>query len=264
MLVLCSCVHPNTDARAAPEGVVAHARLADVVVEGDPSYDLWLNEIQPYLFEAIGKPLDPAELKQRMDAITAKCVGEGYSDTRISAVLEPIGPGEVRVRVRYQTGPLVASIQVDGVTQLPELQREAIRTRVGDLYQEAQVERDAMVLLSAYFDHGMIRASVVHTVSFEAARAAVLFTVFEGEVYRIGRIRLAGTALGSEAKVLGSFATREGQVFSRSLLAKDLESLRVRALTAGLKVEIEIETDVDPVARTINCSVVVKRAPRAP
>ena len=93
--------------------------------------------------------------------------------------------------------------------------------------------------------------------------ATVAFTVKEGLVFKIGKLRLAGESLGVEKEVLASLETKPKAVFSRSIIMKDIEALRARAKAHGLgDVDVTPETDVDPKALTIDLKFDVTRSQR--
>ena len=121
--------------------------------------------------------------------------------------------------------------------------------------------RDALVIAAAYYDHGMLQVKVSDPEMVESrdgAYADIEIRVQEGDVYRLGAIHVAGDLLEPEGEYLRHFITpKAGDVFSRSVIAADVDRIREYQRARGFPSDVEPETVLDPDKKRIDVTLKV-------
>jgi outer membrane protein insertion porin family len=86
------------------------------------------------------------------------------------------------------------------------------------------LEHDLLLITALYLDRGHAQVKVGAPV-IPASRDAVTIPIQEGPVFRMGAITVTGELIGSAKAHLAKLRVRPGRVFSRSLLAADIQTL---------------------------------------
>ena len=208
-------------------------------------------------------------LKTLTEQVKALYAGLGHTDARVVAALKSLGGGNAELALQVDEGPrlTVGAITFEGAKHVgdPEL-RKAIKSAVGAVYLKDLVERDSFALTAVYFDHGFINVSIVPTTRpLAAPEGAVdlVFSVTEGDVYRLGKLTLTGFSIGVEKDVLKTLESKPKGVFSRAALQRDIERLRDRARLRGNVVEVTPLTSVDGEQKLIDVTFELERKPGA-
>lgn len=185
-------------------------------------------------------------------------VGEQYSDDKGTAAIRSLfGLGlfsDVRLQVEggvlvviVEERPSVADVSFSGIKEFDE---ETIRRALRDVgltdgrpYDKVLVDRAEQELKRQYLSRSMYAASVVTTVTpVERNRVNISFTVTEGDVAKIGEIRVVGNQAFSDSTLRDLFELNTGgwmswytksDRYSRAKLNADLESLRSYYLSRG-------------------------------
>lgn len=152
----------------------------------------------------------------------------------------------------------IEHIRFAGVKKVKEAElREALTSKEGAVFQEDVAERDVFALNAVYFDHGMVRA----TVEFSRTGKELLFTVREGDVYKLGKLAFSGYALSDGDAFLKALESKKGTVFSRIAVQRDLKRIAERASKEGARVNVTPMTDVDPDKKLINVTFELEKLP---
>ncbi len=210
---------------------------------------------------------NPFLLKTLTRAVEALYAGLGYPDAKATAVVKSLGGGNSKLTLAIEEGPQVkvGAVAFEGIKQLPEAElRKVIRSSVGLPYLEELAERDTLAITTVYFDYGMVNVAVASTtraLQGPPGAVEVVFQVKEGDVFRLGKVKLTGFSLGVEKDVLKGMEAKPKAVFSRAVLQRDMEKLRARAQLQGHAVEIIPQTTVDPEKKTIDVSFELEKKP---
>lgn len=237
--------------------VVQTDRLIDLGIEGRSVTQQW-DTFETFLLEHLGLRVDAVELQGGLTELRQVLANAGYASTKVSYRFQPLGQGEVGLTVCVEPGPLeeVASLSLAGAAALPRAELlGAIATHVGGVHVTSVVEDDRQRLISQYYDRGMINVTVSadsQPVSGVEGAYAVVFTIHEGEVYRLGALKFTGLSLGTQAELLAELQVRPRDVFSRSAIAKAIHRLMNRGTARGTPVEVTPITAVDNTQRTID------------
>ncbi len=210
-------------------------------------------------------------------------VGDIYSDDQGSAAIRSLfGLGlfsDVRLQVQdgvlvviVEERPIIAAVSFTGGREFEaDMLRNALRDiglADGRPFDKALADRAEQELKRQYINRGMYAAQVLTTVTpVERNRVNLNFHVTEGDVARIGEIRIVGNQAFSESTLRSLFAldtsgwlswyTRADRYTSAKLSA-DLERLRSHYLTRGFldfridSTQVAISPEKDSISLTIN------------
>lgn len=215
------------------------------------------------------------DLRQQLD-------GKGFRDTLgqrgrrlelVQSFYEEQGFAEATVGVRalgselvitISEGPrfVVEAVRFEGAKALAaKTLEQGLVTKVGGPIRPEGLERDALQLLTTYYDHGHVMAKVDHRRQVREGApgmTTVVFAIDEGPVFRVGPISLLGVALTPAA--LKGLETKQGAVFSRTMVQRDLERLRAVGQKQGKVFEVFPLTEIDHTKRTVKLTFEVNEA----
>lgn len=247
--------------------VKEYARLADVIVEGNPTADVWQVIAQPYLFEASGRPFSTPKFRRLLGLLAEAYANAGYPHAKVASEVEPLEQGEVRVRVKIYEGAqsLVRAVRVEGAVRMSEIELlKGLSTEVGKSYSAEALERDAALMAERYFERGMINAAVLPVPIPETDGTdwvAMTFKIHEGDVFRVGDVKMIGLSLGSEPQTLKKIEMGPGEVFSRSSFARDIKLVESRVVSKGGNIEVVPRLDQHPALKTVDITYSVEVKP---
>lgn len=210
----------------------------------------------------LGQRASVFELARMTAAMRELYARRGHAAARIEPHLEPLGPGEVRLSLTVEEGPVLTlgAVRFVGHRRVPEKELRAhLTTRPGAPWR-GDASADELALVALYLDRGMVQATVSADVSEPTpdGRVDVSFSISEGDVFRVGTVTLAGHSLGDARKLLGQLETKPGVVLSRSALHRDLERLRLAAFKRGEKVDVTPISNVDLDARRVDLELQIE------
>jgi outer membrane protein insertion porin family len=143
----------------------------------------------------------------------------------------------------------------------------------GGSYRQDVFERDVLMMSALYYDKGFLSVQVgTPRVMLTQDRAGIDIglSIHEGPRYKIRQLRVyERDPEGNEVAPLGGrqalqqmISAHSGDYFNRSLLIKDLQSVRTLYRDAGYaNVEAEPETELDPIHAQVDIVVPIKRGP---
>jgi outer membrane protein insertion porin family len=95
-------------------------------------------------------------------------------------------------------------------------------------YREEVFQRDLIILQSAYYDRGFINVKIDKpqiAISPDKRYIYITIKVEEGEPHKIGKLDFSGDLLASKEKLHSLMISREGEVFNRSKLSRDIAAI---------------------------------------
>jgi outer membrane protein insertion porin family len=184
-----------------------------------------------------GQLLDPAAVQRDVKKLQEKYVEKGYFLAEVSSrVLErPDNQVDVVFAVDEKAKVEVKEVRFVGNARVPDgdLQK-VMQTRPGGLlsfltdagtYRDQALERDVQALQALYLDRGYVTVKVGQpavALSPDKRLIYVTIPIEEGEQYTIGKVAFDGQLLDQEPRLRQIVKTRQGQTFSRSIVAADL------------------------------------------
>jgi outer membrane protein insertion porin family len=192
-------------------------------------------DIRPYSI------LDIAAVRRNQKKILDKYTEKGHFLAEVNYELQPVGDtGEVDIVyvIREHAKVQVKEINFLGVSRVPvgEL-KDAMLTKEGGflsffdgsgVYREEMFQRDLQVVQSAYYDRGFINVKVDKpnvTLSPDKRYIYISLKIEEGEQYSIGKLDFSGDLLITKEEMTTRMTSRVGEIFNRSLLARDIQAI---------------------------------------
>jgi outer membrane protein insertion porin family len=185
-------------------------------------------------------------------------VGETYNDDKGAAALRALFATGLFKDVRLEVDadvvvvvieerPIIAAVNFVGAK---EFDKETLTKALKDAgigealpYDKALIDRAEQEIKRQYLSRSLYGAEVVTTVTpIERNRVTVTFTMVEGEVAKIGEIRIVGAKVFSESTLRGLFEQgttgwlswySKNDRYSRTKLNADLETLRAYYTNRG-------------------------------
>jgi outer membrane protein insertion porin family len=192
-------------------------------------------DIRPYSI------LDVSAVRRNAKKIQDKYIEKGFFLAEVNYELHPVKDVpevDVVFVIRENAKVLVKEINFQGATRVnPEDLKANMATREGGwlsfftgegTYREEMFQRDLAVIQAAYYDRGFINVKVEKPVVSLSADKRYIFIsikVDEGETYNIGKIDFSGDLLLTKDAFHKKMTSKENEVFNRSLLARDIQSL---------------------------------------
>lgn len=206
----------------------------------------------------------------RFDALvrdaTETLKGRGYRRANITMETTPDEEGQVNVVLVVEPGPRISveTFQVEGFA--PARWKEiapVLFTKVGEPFNQEQLERDVLVLTSDLFDRGMVSAVFSNPEIIESAdgsKVDIKIKVTEGPVFKVRQVKFAGDLVAPAATYLKeAWKTKSGSVFSRKNVVEDVENVRKFHIARGAPADVDIETAIEPKSSSVDVTVRVKR-----
>ncbi len=171
-----------------------------------------------------------------------------------------------RVRVRFEGNHFLSAEELLDVVRVDEA--DDFAPPVPPLSDIAEI--DQLRILSAYFEHGFVRAESIGAprIETQGGVSTVVFRVVEGERYMFGKVGLrevdaAGKdtrPLRPKAKLLELLSVSTGSLFVRSELAASVGRVRRLYADEGFAyVDVLPETRTDDDARTVDVDITIRR-----
>ncbi len=196
----------------------------------------------------------PETLKTLGESVREVYQERGYPRATATVAMEQ---GEAVVTVNEGTRDDVKRIRFSGAKRVKEAElREVVSTLEGSVFVADMPARDVMQIEDFYRNRGMVQASVKS--SYQDGE--LLFTVSEGEVFKLGALKLTGVALPESPALLASLGSKRGAVFSRAALVRDIERIREHAKNQGTQVNVTPLTAIDQKKKTIDVTLEVSPA----
>ncbi|MGH8250608.1 MAG: outer membrane protein assembly factor BamA [Steroidobacteraceae bacterium] len=228
---------------------------------------------------ATGKTFDRSVLEEVQGYLTDQYFSRGKYAVRIDPKVEEMPGNKVRIKIDVVEGKRarIRQINLVGNTAYDDeelLDAFELRTpnwlswyKQDDRYSRESLQGDIETLQSWYLDRGYANFEVESTqVAIAPEKDDIFITVNlrEGEVYKVGEVKLAGTMKVPEAELRRLLQVKTGQTYSRKHITQTQELLSFR-----LGVEGYAFAKIDPVpqaneeAKTVDLTFFVDPGSRA-
>ena len=213
------------------------------------------------------RPLVMAEVHDLVAAMRDEYNRRGYRSVKIDVKLEDATPGLVKLKFVVNEGPQwkIGKVTFKGEKQITEADlKKAVATdlKEGIPFDDEKIDHASQAVNALYFDKGMIQARVDRTTGEpdKDGNTPLAFVIEEGDVYRVGAVKLGKLAAADEKTLLGKLKTKPKQVFNRSILVDDVKTLTDAFAARGQKVEVLPRTDIDAKKKTLDLTLDVEAA----
>lgn len=204
-----------------------------------------------------GDVYDPASARRSADALRRSWLAEGYLDARV--VTHALRVSEERVDLCYElsrgTRWQIERLSFPGASVVAEAdlaevlrKRNATANQPGTPWRPELMEISKLELSALLYDHGLVASRVLQPrVTRDVAnhRLFVEIPIEEGQVFRLGRVKISGKLRAPQAEYLRALGVQTGEVFVRSELMRGFERLQELHRRRGGKpeqVDREVET----------------------
>ncbi len=185
--------------------------------------------------------LDIAAVKRNVKKIQDKYVEKGFFLADVSYVTEPLEGGsqvDVAFVINERAKVMVKEVNFLGANHVAaEELKAAMATKEGNYlsfltsegtYREELFQRDQLAIQSIYYDRGYINVRVdkpVVSLSGDKRFIYITLKLDEGDAYSIGKLDFNGDLIVDKSILGLKMTSREGEIFNRSLLARDIQAI---------------------------------------
>ena len=192
---------------------------------------------------ATGKTFDRSVLEEVRGFLTDQYFSRGKYAVRIDPKVEEVPGNKVRIKIDIVEGARARIRQINLVGNTVYDDEELLdifelRTpnwlswyKQDDRYSRESLQGDIEKLTSYYQDRGYANFAVESTqvaIAPEMDDMFITMNLTEGEVYKVGEVKLAGTMKVPEAELKRLLMVRTGQTYSRKLITQTQELISFR------------------------------------
>ncbi len=192
---------------------------------------------------AAGKTFNQSTLDEIKGYLTDQYYARGKYSVVIDAKVEELAQNQVKVTVDINEGKRAKIRQInlvgnhvfdeDDIRENFESKTPHLTSffKQDDRYARETLQGDLEKLRSYYMDRGYANFSVDSTqVAIAPEKDDIFITVniTEGEVFKIGEVKLAGTLVVDEAELRKLIQVQSGTVYSRKLVTQTEEAIKLR------------------------------------
>ncbi|MDP1919706.1 MAG: outer membrane protein assembly factor BamA [Myxococcales bacterium] len=228
-----------------PDGVVYVVRVEEkpavraVTLSGND--ELSKDDLKDTIDIKTNSILDLSAIKRNVKKVSDKYVEKGYFLAEVTSQVRPVeGSPEVDVVIVIKENAKVQVKELNflGVEKVPVAELKAVMaTKEGGYlsfltsegtYREELFQRDLQVIQAAYYDRGFINVRVdkpVVSLSPDKRNISITLRIEEGEPYKIGKLDFSGDLIITKDEFKARMTSREGEIFNRSLLARDIQAI---------------------------------------
>jgi len=135
----------------------------------------------------------------------------------------------VKGALQQQSKVMVKEINLIGAIKVPADDLKGVMfTRVGGTFREEIFQRDLSILRAAYYDRGFVNVKIdeqLVSISADKRSTSISIKIEEGEAYSIGKLDLSGDLLVPKEGLGKLMTSRQGELFNRSKLSRDISAI---------------------------------------
>jgi outer membrane protein insertion porin family len=262
--------------------VVVHERPSIESFEITGNKDIKTEDLQKSLRSvglAAGKTFDRSVLEEVEGYLTDQYFSRGKYAVRIDPKVEEVPGNKVKIKIEVVEGKrarirqinIVGNTAYDDETLLEDFELKTPGWlswyKQNDRYSRESLQGDIEKLQSWYQDRGYANFEVESTqvaIAPEKDDIFITVNVREGEVYKVGEVKLAGTLKVPEAELRRLLVVQPGQTYSRKLITQTQELLAYRLGVEGYAfAKIDPVPQEDSDKKTVNLTFFVDPGSRA-
>lgn len=213
------------------------------------------------------KALDEEELENLAQQIKKLYREKGYHHSVITSSLEPDDKGTFIATFTIKEG-IMSGVKIVNFKGNDHIADRFLRTKIftredwilgfmdqSGTYHPDAIARDRYMIEDMYQSNGFLAARVVDAIidEDECGQIEVTFVIKEGDLYCISSVSAPGNEILSETQLLNRIPIRPGQLYSKDLIRKTMEQLRMLWGEFGY-IYADVQPDVrpDPVTKTVS------------
>lgn len=228
---------------------------------------------------ATGKTFDRSVLEEVQGYLTDQYFSRGKYAVRIDPKVEEVPGNKVKIKITVVEGKrarirqinIVGNEAYDDETLLEDFELKTPGWlswyKQNDRYSRESLQGDLEKLQSYYQDRGYANFAVESTqvaIAPEKDDIFITVNVHEGDVYKVGEVKLAGTMKVPEAELKKLLLVQPGQTYSRKLITQTQELLAYRLGVEGYAfAKIDPVPQADDEKKTVGLTFFVDPGSRA-
>lgn len=206
------------------------------------------------LSTAAGLPLDPTLLAKVVAEVRAEYLAKGYTDVQVAWKATEVEKNQVDVSIEITPGKATTITTVEFKGNAHAKKTELLKAMEGTVvasspWNNELVDRASLQLSAYYYDHGYINVAVDPPKPSGGA-APALFTIIEGDQFRLGKLDVKGVPDTDAKKYLAMVTLKKGDVFSRKSMQEGIIKIQNTAQT-----QVEPVTNIDAKKKTIDVTL---------
>lgn len=218
--------------------VVEKPTIIEVILEGNKEVEA--SDIKEILKISPGTFLNHSLVVENAENIRFYYEEHGYYHAIVIPIIKDISKEAVSLTYRIEEGGKVTirEVKIEGNKVISEGKiKGAIKTKSywifswldsSGTYKRDVMREDVERIRSLYYNNGYIQALVGEpriTLSEDRKDIDILIVVSEGNQFKIREISVRGNKLLSNSEIMDAMTTKQGEVFSREKLRKDIANL---------------------------------------
>jgi outer membrane protein insertion porin family len=231
----------QVDVEDSPEGKIVvfllqeKALVSEIIIKGNKAVST--GDIEGLLTVKIRQTLNTEKLMDDLEKIRILYDSKGYYDVDVKEEIS--GEKEVRlvINIRENNRLHIRNISFDGnqsftnreLRRVMTTQEKGLFSFMSDagLLKREQLKQDINKIKVFYMNNGFLNAQLGEAdITRDKKGIYIKIPVVEGRQYRIGKIDIAGDSLKvSNEKLLAGLKKRSGDIFDRSAIVRDIDSL---------------------------------------
>jgi outer membrane protein insertion porin family len=249
--------------------LVEKPTVVSVDFAGNEEYDE--EEIKEHITITPGAIANFSLITDNTDMITAFYHSKGYWHARVVPIINEISEDTAALTFQIDEGPEVAIeeitfegnkyIEDDDIEDVMETKEEGLFSFITDsgIYRSDQIKEDLRSIRELYQNNGYIFATISEpalTLSPDREELYIKIAISEGEQYRVGDVKIEGNTVFPGPELYEKLETSPEQVFDRSLLRKDIDSIIDLYMEKGYaRADIDPQVDINKEDKTANITL---------
>ena len=192
---------------------------------------------------ATGKTFDRSVLEDVRQFLTDQYFSRGKYGVRIDSTVEDVPGNRVKIKIDIKEGKRAKIRQINIVGNTKFKEKDILESfelkmpnwlswyKQNDRYSRESLQGDLEKLRSYYMDRGYANFEIDSTqvaIAPEKDDIFITLNVDEGEVFKVGDVKLAGTFVVPEAELKNYLLVEKGQTFSKKLITATQELIQNR------------------------------------
>ncbi len=216
------------------------------------------------LATAIGLPIDLALLDAVARQLRDQYLGRGFVDATVDWKQTPAGKGQVDITIEVTPGKASTVASLDFKGNVHAKRDDLLKALNSDLvtgtpWDLDRVERASLLVASYYYDHGYVNVTVDAPKPVGGPSPAV-FTISEGDQYRVGKLEVSGVSPADAKKYLPLVGLKSKDIFSRSAIVAGVQKIADAVHAAGMtNANVLPVTKVDTAKKTIDLTLEITK-----
>jgi outer membrane protein assembly factor BamA len=189
------------------------------------------------LTSAIGLPVDPALLDALGVQLRDQYLAKGYTAAAVEWKQTPAGSGAVDVAVEVTPGKasIITAVDFKGNAHI---KKADLLKAIGDGFAPSSpwntdvITRGSLLVSGYYYDHGYVNVAVEEP-SPPGQPGPAVYTISEGDQFRLGKLEVTGVSAADAKKYLGMIKLKQGEIFNRTAISDGLTKINQALSDSG-------------------------------